>query len=212
MTDENMVMECGYCGRPTTLEVQGEYNYDLSIAELGFVSDTIWRLLKCTVCSHPTLEQIRWMYNNDDITDENDPLLTGESTILYPITTRLTKLPVSIEREYRAALKARKADPKACTMYIGRTLEAICKHQKAAGKTLSEKIDNLASSDIIPKQLARMAHQSRQIRNLGVHLNEDHVTERDVIAILEFLEVILEYLYVVPAKIEALEARLKKTP
>jgi hypothetical protein len=48
-------------------------------------------------------------------------------------------------------------------------------------------------------------------RNLGAHDAEDDVTEEDVPIILDFLEAILEYLYVATAKIAAVQARLSKT-
>ena len=55
-----------------------------------------------------------------------------------------------------------------------------------------------------------MAHQIRLICNIGAHDAEDDVTEEDVPIILDFLEAILEYLYIAHAKIEALQARLAK--
>jgi hypothetical protein len=54
-----------------------------------------------------------------------------------------------------------------------------------------------------------MAQQLRLIRNLGAHNAGDEVTEEDVPIILDFLEAILEYLYVAPAKIEVVRQRLK---
>jgi hypothetical protein len=56
------------------------------------------------------------------------------------------------------------------------------------------------------------AHQLRKIRNFGAHNAEYDLTEEDVPVILDFIEVILEYLYIAPAKIAAVQARLKKTP
>lgn len=47
---------------------------------------------------------------------------------------------------------------------------------------------------------------------MGAHDAEDTVTEEDVPIILDFLEAILEYLYVAPAKIAAVQARQKKPP
>ncbi len=111
-----------------------------------------------------------------------------------------------------AALKVQDIEPSACAVLVGRTLEAVSNYEKATGKTLSDKLNNLVSSDRIPKTLGEMAHQLRQIRNLGAHDAEDEVTEEDVPIILDFLEAILEYLYVAPAKIAAVQARLKRTP
>jgi len=130
--------------------------------------------------------------------------------IVYPSTkTPLTNLPPLIENRYQAALKVRNIEPSACAVLIGRTLEAVCKHEKAVGRTLADKIDNLLQLNRIPKTLAEMAGQLRQIRNLGAHEAEDEVTEEVVPIILDFLEAILEYLDVAPAKIEALRTRLE---
>lgn len=120
----------------------------------------------------------------------------------------MTNLPIDIEKKYKAALKVRNIEPNACAVLVGRTLEAICNHEAAPGRTLADKINNLLNSNRLPQTLAEMAGQLRQIRNLGAHDAEDEVNKDDILVILDFLEAILEYLYVAPAKIEALRTRL----
>src|SRR5712691_5533290 len=133
--------------------------------------------------------------------------------VLYPISRpELPNLPVKIEKAYRAALKVQKVEPNACAVLVGRTLEAACNHEKAPGRVLAEKLTYLANAGRIPQTLAEMAHHLKELRNLGAHDAEDTVTEEDVPIILDFLEAILEYLYVAPAKVAAVQARLKKTP
>ena len=78
--------------------------------------------------------------------------------------------------------------------------------------TLADKVNNLIKSDRIPPIVADMAHLGRQIGNLGAHFDKQEVTEADVTAMLGFLETILEYLYVLPAKVATVKARLSKTP
>jgi hypothetical protein len=46
----------------------------------------------------------------------------------------------------------------------------------------------------------------KELRNLGAHDAEDEITEADVPIILDFLEAILEYLYVAPARVAAVQA------
>jgi hypothetical protein len=55
-----------------------------------------------------------------------------------------------------------------------------------------------------------MALHLKELRNLGAHDAEDEVTQEDVPIIVDFLKAILEYLYIAPAKIEAVRARLNK--
>ncbi len=93
-----------------------------------------------------------------------------------------------------------------------RTLEAIFTQENARGQTLADKINDLLKSKSIPPLLAEVAHLGRQIGNLGAHFDKEEVTEQDVSAMLEFLETILEYLYVLPAKVATVRARLTRNP
>ena len=204
MEDAPIALICRHCGNKTVFEKCGAYSYDYHLPAGYEVEVTEFVLLKCVSCSMPTIQQ-NTLYAG--LLYREWPTVTD---VLYPSAkTPLTNLPSLIENRYQAALKVRNREPSACAVLIGRTLEAVCKHEKAEGQTLAGKIDNLLRSNRIPKPLAEMAGQIRQIRNLGAHEAEDEVTEEDVPIILDFLEAILEYLYVAPAKIEALRTRLE---
>ncbi len=73
-----------------------------------------------------------------------------------------------------------------------------------------QKVDYLLKSASIPPLLADVAHLGRQIGNLGAHFDKQEVTEEDISAMLDFLEIILQYLYVVPAKVIEVKARLMR--
>jgi Domain of unknown function (DUF4145) len=204
--DERVVMQCGHCGKRSAFNVRGECTRtsDPHIIDLVY-NLTVWHTLQCLTCLQPTLRQTNYIVD--------DALMSAPDTkVLYPTTgTRLNNLPDTIKRRYMSALKVRDIDPNAYAVLVGRTLEAVCKHEKALGKTLAEKLSNLVDADRIPRPLAEMAQQLRQIRNLGAHDTEDEVTENDVPIILDFIEAILEYLYIAPAKITAVQERLKKS-
>src|SRR5216684_1421106 len=203
------VMKCGHCNNEAVFYIRGAGTQgDLKVLDLLDYVDhilTTWRLLECSVCSRPSLEETHTTYEFESIGTQGSIFPTlAKSMILYPTARTpmpLTNLPETIEKKYMAALKVQAIEPSACAVLIGRTLEAVCNYEKATGKTLSDKLNNLVSSDRIPRTLAEMAHQLRQIRNFGAHDTEDEVTEEDIPIILEFLEAILEYLYVAPAKI-----------
>ena len=133
--------------------------------------------------------------------------------LFHPVVRKsLTNLPIDIQKEYEATLKVRNISSNACAVLARRTLEAIFTHENAEGRTLADKVNNLIKSDRIPPIVADMAHLGRQIGNLGAHFDKQEVTEADVTAMLGFLETILEYLYVLPAKVATVKARLSKTP
>lgn len=207
LADLDLIMQCDHCGKRTTFAIRTEYTYVAQV-ETGYYGDsTIWRIMQCLECLKPTLVQ----------TIKSPINLYGTISkprveILYPAEKLpLSDLPTRIERAYLATLKV-KYEPNAFAVLAGRTLEMLCNHENVPGKVLAHRLENLANSGRIPLPLAQMALQLKQLRNLGAHAAEDEVNEEDVPIILDFLEAILEYLYVAPAKIEAVRARLKRTP
>jgi Domain of unknown function (DUF4145) len=175
LEDAPIVLICRHCGNKTVFEKYGDYSYDYHLPSGYEVEVTQFVLLKCLSCSMPTIQQ-NTLYGG--LLYKEWPTVTD---ILYPSAKiPLMDLPPVIENRYQAALKVRNIEPSACAVLIGRTLEAICKHEKAVGRTLADKINNLLTSNLIPKTLAEMAGQLRQIRNLGAHEAEDEETEEDV--------------------------------
>src|SRR5260370_2055867 len=140
-------------------------------------------------------------------------LIVGPMTnILYPMSkTPLTNLPEVIEKKYAEALKVSTISPSSCAVLVRKTLEAICRHEHASGRVLADKLKNLADSGRIPQTLANVALHLKQLGNLGAHFDEEEVTVKDVPVILDFVELLLEYLYVAPAKIEAVKKGLNRT-
>jgi len=137
---------------------------------------------------------------------------TAKRTVLYPGKTPLTNLPESIEKAYKAALKVQDIEPNSCAVAAGRTLEAVCNYEQIRPGRLADRLKILYSLDRIPKTLAEMTNQLKQLRNLGAHAADDEITEEDASIIIGFLEAILEYLYIAPAKVATVKVRLNKTP
>jgi hypothetical protein len=129
--------------------------------------------------------------------------------LLYPISqTLVAMLPAPIGQMYRETLLVEMRSPRACALMAGLTLEAVCQYEQARGSSLSERLNHMVACERIPKTLAEMAHHLRQLRNIGAHLTEEEILPEDVPVIIDFIEAILEYLYVAPAKIRAVQERL----
>ncbi len=212
-----IMMQCDHCGKRTTFALRVEYMHtdraEVASEKRNYGNKVIytyrtWQIVQCLECSKPTMTQIYRVSSSYD--SSADPIPKTE--ILYPVDKLpLSNLPGAIEKAYMAALKVR-YEPNACAVLVGRTLEVVCAHEHVPGRVLAERLKNLANSGRIPQTLAEMAQQLRLLRNLGAHDDDnDEVTEEDVPIILDFLEAILEYLYVAPAKIAAVQARLDRT-
>lgn len=212
------VMLCGHCGKQAAFKVMAQ-NDGTPVWSDTYSGEEIvvWRVLQCTSCGEATLEQsiIEYsFYTGPDGSHLIKPI-AADKRILYPgekTRTPLANIPKLIEKEYEATLKVRDISSNACAVLARRTLEAIFTHENAIGNTLMQKVDNLIKSERIPPLLADVAHLGRQIGNLGAHFVKEEVTEEDVAAMLDFLEAILEYLYVLPAKVATVKARLYRTP
>ncbi len=200
-TEAEVLVTCGHCGNVANSKVKSEYTRHIT-TEWDDHYVTTWRLLECPACNGIILHKT---YHDSDM----PPKEPEDVTILYPTgRTRPPKLPIEIAKEYEATLKVRKISSNACAVLARRTLEAICKQQGATGGSLFQQLDSLLKSASIPPLLADIAHLGRQIGNLGAHFGKGEATDEDVDVMLDFLETILEYLYVIPAKVASVKSRL----
>ncbi len=207
-SDINVVMSCDHCGSRATFIIRAEYT-DFADAppsgpEKAF---TKWYIMQCQECLRPTFAQ---SFTVVDSTLKK--FIWGPKTdILYPAgKTPLTDLPEVVEKKYAEALKVSTISPSSCAVLVRKTLEAICRFENASGRVLADKLRYLADTERIPRTLADVALHLKQLGNLGAHFDEDEVTKEDVPIILDFVELLLEYLYVAPARIETVRKRLNK--
>lgn len=206
------VVVCPHCGNHTIFDVlteqtagiEHEDQYDISeeIGEPGPIWETIpftefltWRILQCKVCSKLVLQEK--MENAENWV-----------TLYPPPKAPLHNVPQTVRNAFVQAVKLQHVEPNSCAMWLGRALEALCKHEKAEGRNLAAKLAHLATLGRIPPLLADMGTTIRQFRNLGAHDAEDEVRVSDVPILFDFVDAILEYLYIAPAQIASIRARL----
>jgi hypothetical protein len=77
--------------------------------------------------------------------------------------------------------------------------------------SVATRLQNLAADGRMPPTLAEMANQLRHIRNFGAHADTSYqVTERDIPVLLDFLDAILEYLYIARDKLAQVQKKLDR--
>jgi hypothetical protein len=214
METVEILTKCGHCQNVANCKVKGSYKYEDEDEVSHYI--ITYHFLQCPACSNPILIQstVATSSFEDPTNSFEDPIELENhwQRTLYPTEKSMSHenmIPFNVKRAYEAALKVQKVEPNGFAVLVGRTLEVICKHEKASGKVLADKIKWLADSGRIPNILADMARQLKELRNLGAHADEyDEVTEQDATIIREFVDAILEYLYIAPAKVAELQARL----
>jgi Domain of unknown function (DUF4145) len=196
--------KCNHCDAVREMTLCTSYQDSWYYEDADLRGYTTWRLYQCPACEKPTLQEESFL--------EGDP--EADKKELYPgERPSLKGLPYKVKEEYSEALKLQNVSLNACANGIRRTLEGVCKEENAVGTDLFEKIKDLADKQgRIPKQLADMAHLIRMLGNLGSHSDEDEdeVTSKDLTTMIEFVEALLEYIYIAPAKIKLVQDRLAK--
>ena len=203
---------CLHCGKLTMLRIRTEYVYSINEEDYKGTNDINrikWTLLQCPECLAPTLIQADLVTKREYYGD-TWKTTTEAIRSLYPFERQLPEsLPESIGKLYVEAIKVKLLSPSSCAVLVRRTLEAVCQHENATGKTLAQRLKSLADTGKIPQTLVDVALHLKQLGNLGAHFDvNDDVTVEDVSIILDFVELILDYLYVAPAKIQAVKYRL----
>jgi len=205
-------IRCAYCGNVAPMEIVGGHS-QLRTQGDAIDEDNVWsweegyiyRLLCCQACHEVVLQ--RDVYDSR-YESEDAP---AAFKILYPQQDSLPKvLPTPVRIEYDAASKVKPISSNAYAVLLGRVFDKVCEDRKAKGRTLSERLADLAARGEIPQVLADMAHGLRQLRNVGAHADLGDLTSEEIRLLDAMLRAILEYLYRAPRLVEAVKTILAK--
>lgn len=201
-------IQCPRCGNEAPMRIVA--SYELSPREReqnpedALDDGETWRLVICPACKEVSVGLIRWI----DYLDVEDEF---RMRIVYPVwNSTLTGLPHKIDSAYNSALKVCNVDSNAFAVLLGRVLDMVCLDKQAAGSTLYERLNSLAERGDIPPRLADMAHQLRQLRNIGAHADLGELTPAEIPVLNSLCRAILEYVYTAPKLVEDVERRLQK--
>lgn len=120
-----------------------------------------------------------------------------------------SSVPKEIRNIYREASVVKRNAPNAFAMMIRKGLEAICENRKATGKTLSAKLESLASRGEIPPALAELTAALRTVGNTAAHEPMQNITAPMTWAIDDLFRAVIEYVYVAPAKLSEFNKSLQ---
>jgi hypothetical protein len=212
--------KCPHCNNLIEPKKVAEYKHVVEYGKdpAGYYTEADiynWYILLCPICEKPIfIEHFgRTVDQYEEPNDLGRPVSVWPTklTIHYPKPDYdLEGLPEKVRREYEEALKVRNINRNAYAVLIGRVLDSVCFDKGASGKDLSKRLERLRENAALPDILLEIAHGLRLIRNVGAHVTQAEITEIDVIRATEFCEMVLDYLYRLPSKTEALKKTLKR--
>lgn len=199
-----MLVECASCEKPVIATSRG-FVVDNIGPEEGFPIPR-WTLLECEN-KHPLLvvqfdpgENV-YGWHWDDPTRVY-PALDQPLNTLIPGQLR------QIHEEARACFRS-KAFTAAAVM-AGRTLECACALHGVKERDLHRSLAKMKEQGLIDGRLSEWADTLRTIRNAAAHYDGETVSKQDAADSIAFSEALLDYLYVLSARFEALKARRQK--
>lgn len=208
--EQEKVLLCYHCGNKTLMKRLARHGleepmFDIQGNELsGSFLYKEWNLYRCPVCMEVTLVHVWW----DEFGDE---WYLVDEMILYPaISINNKPIPENTRKRYEALLKVKNVDREQCIMGIRRVMESICKDKDAKGKDLKEKIIDLSNKGILPPKLGDMGHLLRVLGNSAAHADDVEFTDNIVNKAIDFISVILDYVYVIPNDIAILESEIEE--
>lgn len=207
--------DCQHCNNKNALM----YVVDMHKHENGeILSDSYFYdmdvVLFCPSCNNYSLIRAYWdnTYEKNIDVDEYD-IYNGdmvEETYLYPVVSKLTSknkkyFPREVINNFDKAIELKSVDEASCLIKLRITLEMICNDQEAKGKTLYEKILYLSENGILPKTLNAASTLTKDLGNIGAHESSVEINLTELISVIELVEYIIQYIYVLPNEIEELE-------
>lgn len=201
-----IIQECRHCGNKTRLDICAKYSQN---GREEFCFDIDWLILKCCVCDEISFIKI---YSDEDMqylneNGEYDLVETFET--IYPIMTYESKnVPKMVHNAFSTALKAQHVDDALCLMGLRRTLEIICKDKQANGNNLVAMIKDLTSKSIFPNILNKASDILRILGNEAAHGDSIVYDWSIVKEMVNFTQIIIEYVYVIPYRIENIKKEI----
>ncbi len=203
MENYQKVLKCLYCGNETLMNMVGYHQFSKSDEQTYFYRDS--RMYSCPVCKRVTFTEQECFSEDCGPWDEDYPY----ENILFPVNSfKGIHLPNKIKEAFEASLKVKNIDYSICLVALRRTLELVCKDKGARGQNLSQMINDLSQNNILPKTLIEVSTITRLFGNLGAHDNNVEISSHEIEQVADFVEYILDYLYILPAKIKSLQRRL----
>lgn len=214
---KSLVHDCYHCNNKTLCEVVHTSEAEelwldgrvWSQSNNGFWEDDGWLtehipytyyVVQCSICNHLSILRA--------YLDES-----GKPTNItqkYPQIGHFSEIiPSEINETYVEAAHIRTKAPHGYVALIRKALELVCIEKGASGQSLFQNLNDLANKGILPSNLSEIATLLRQTGNEAIHASGRRISVLDTEVIDQLFRAIVDYLFILPARIEELKRSLK---
>ena len=117
-------------------------------------------------------------------------------------------LPEAVRESYDEAVKCENAKAYvAAAVMVRRALEAVTKEFEPSARTLQAGLKAMFARGLMSQELSEWGHELRIIGNMGAHPTAASISRQDAVEAIDFLQAMLEILYDLRPKFDAMRAR-----
>jgi hypothetical protein len=157
-------------------------------------------ILNCSKCGRPSIYRDEWNAEQEK----------WRAVLVYPLPRRAPgEVPAKIRKSFDDALGMLNQSLPLTAVGLRKTLEGICNDKKAQGETLNQRFAYLGENGFIPQPLAELMESSPTIGKIGAHFGNMEISQEEVDALIEYTLAVFECLYIVQARIEAVQESLE---
>ena len=212
-TPEEVEVECLTCNRLVFSRVLSsvlpEYELNPNRYDIdGQNSCTAYKVACCPRCESVFVVESNWTDYGGEFASE------PENVVLYPRdrSPLSDDVPEAIRRTFEQAVKCYRVHAHdASALMCRKSLEVLSAELGATGKTLKAKIESLSEAKRIDPRLATWADSLRVVGNEAAHEIAVGTSSEDAKDVLDFVEAILENVFVLDKKYQEFIERRKRT-
>ena len=206
---ENFIIEeCRHCGNKTKLDIVAKHSEQY---HEDFCCSIDWLILKCCACNNIIFAKIYAGEDTQYVSEGGSVESEEIFDTLYPVITyQNTNVPKKVNNAFLSSIKAQHIDDVICLIALRRTLEIICKDKNAKGNTLKDKILDLTNSCAFPVVINEASDILRILGNEASHGDDFEYDWSIVKEMVNFTQIIIEYVYVIPYRIEQIKYAIDK--
>lgn len=204
--------ECQHCNNETLMQIKDSYKKESgSLLDDDYFYDMAI-VLFCPICKNYNFINAYWDSTYGKTSGDEYKLYDGDlvnETYLYPTPPNLMMkksdfIPHDVISNFIKAVNLKKHDEESCLIKLRKTLEMLCIDQKAEGSNLYEKISYLSEKNILPATLNSASTLTRKLGNIGAHEANLEINSTELKSVIDLVEYIIEYIYILPREIESL--------
>lgn len=200
MEESKIIIECPSCKTKVTGKILGKHQ------EMRYEPPFRVVLLECPICKDAILAHQNLSLIENDFEWSNTIRLWPD-----PEKHIARNIPALVRNSLKEAEKCYDCGAyNACAVMCGKVLESICSVQGIKNKILAGGLKELLDKQVIDKRIYEWGETLRKHRNIGAHVTEESISKKDAEDLLDFVNAICDYIFVLTDKFTKFMKRKKQ--